>query len=142
MKTMKAMKKAKPMKAMIFQKKTKKAMKAMKPMKPMKAMKNIASNAMSFQIVFESAQNKIIFVDVKASDTVDQLKTKIQAGGCGLTSISSLMVRMGQPWMGDTLADFGLKKYSIVTEVREYLEKENEVEKVKKELNEGATSTS
>jgi hypothetical protein len=140
MKTMKAMKKAKPMKAMIFQKKTKKAMKAMKPMKPMKAMKNIASNAMSFQIVFESAQNKIIFVDVKASDTVDQLKTKIQAGGCGLTSISSLMVRMGQPWMGDTLADFGLKKYSIVTEVREL--GENEVEKVKKELNEGATSTS
>ena len=137
---MKAMKKAKPMKAMIFQKKTKKAMKAMKPMKPMKAMKNIASNAMSFQIVFESAQNKIIFVDVKASDTVDQLKTKIQAGGCGLTSISSLMVRMGQPWMGDTLADFGLKKYSIVTEVREL--GENEVEKVKKELNEGATSTS
>ena len=128
------------MKAMIFQKKTKKAMKAMKPMKPMKAMKNIASNAMSFQIVFESAQNKIIFVDVKASDTVDQLKTKIQAGGCGLTSISSLMVRMGQPWMGDTLADFGLKKYSIVTEVREL--GENEVEKVKKELNEGATSTS
>jgi len=140
MKTMKAMKNAKPMKAMIFQKKTKKAMKAMKPMKPMKAMKNIASKAMSFQILFESAQNKIITVDVKASDTVDQLKTKIQAGGCGLISISSLMVRMGQPWMGNTLADYGLKKYSIVTEVREL--SENEVEKVKKELNEGATSTS
>jgi hypothetical protein len=112
----------------------------MKAMKPMKAMKNIASKAKSFTILFESAQNKIIFVDVKASDTVGQLKTKIQAGGCGLTSISSLMVRMGQPWMGDTLADFGLKKYSIVTEVREL--GENEVEKVKKELNEGATSTS
>ena len=92
----------------------------MKPMKPMKPMKNIASKAKSFTILFESAQNNIITVDVKASDTVDQLKTKIQAGGCGLISISSLMVRMGQPWMGNTLADYGLKKYSIVTQAPEF----------------------
>jgi hypothetical protein len=137
MKTMKAMKKAKPMKAMIFQKKTKKAMKAMKPKKAMKAMKNIASNAMSsarwmskpsFRILFEAGQDKIITVDVKASDTVDQLKAKIHAnvGGCGVISTSNLVVRLGQPWMGNTLADYGLKKYSIVTEVREL--GENEVE--------------
>jgi hypothetical protein len=137
MKTMKAMKKnAKPMKAMIFQKKTKKAMKAMKPkkamkamkpMKAMKAMKNIASNAMSsarwmskpsFRILFEAGQDKIITVDVKASDTVDQLKAKIHAnvGGCGVISTSNLVVRLGQPRMGNTLADYGLKKYSIVTQ--------------------------
>ena len=120
MKTMKAMKNAKPMKAMIFQKKTKKAMKAMKPMKPMKAMKNIASEAMSFPILFEAGEDpeNIIAVDVKASDTVDQLKTKIHAhvGGCGVISTSNLVVRLGQPWMGNTLADYGLKNYSIVTE--------------------------
>jgi hypothetical protein len=137
MKTMKAMK--------INAKKAMKAKFKAKAMKAMKAMKakpkaNIASKAPSFQIFIEVALGKTITVVVKGADTVDQLKAKIQDNLKNAkfkkgSSSSNLVVRLDQPWMGRTLADYGLKQNSIVTLAREFTT--NEEEKVGKEFNEG-----
>ena len=128
MKTMKAMK--------INAKKAMKAkFKAMKAMKA-KPKANIASKAPSFQIFIEVGLGKTITVVVKGADTVDQLKAKIQDNLKNVkfkegSSSSNLVVRLDQPWMGRTLADYGLKKNSIVTLAREFTT--NEEEKVGQE---------
>jgi hypothetical protein len=75
--------------------------------------------AKQFEIFIEVGRGNAITLDVKASDTVNQLKAKMQAK-LGFGGQSNLVVCLGQPWMGRTLADYGLQERSVVTLVRDF----------------------